>query len=158
MPDSTEPVPHDGGQGGPRGKGADGGEGGWTRDYFDDAAAQRARHRLTRRELDELCYFVGLLESGGRWPPPACDADDSGGPFGLATVVAAVGPVHVQHLAGRPAGAGTRDVAVFFTLLPRLRRVRIVNVVDAKRLRRERERRVIVEAAALRALVAADVP
>ena|SRR5688572_23802247 len=151
MPDSTGPAPDL-----PEGDEGEG-HGGWTRDYFDDAPAQRARHRVTGRELDELCFFVGLLEDGGRWPPPVRDADDSAGPFGLATIAAPVGHVFIQHLAGRPAGAGTRDVAVFFVVLPERRRLRIVNVIDARRLRRERERGVIVEAAALRALVAAGL-
>ncbi len=152
MPDSTDVERAQEG-----GRGEGGGEG-WTRDYFDDAPAQRLRHRLTGRELDELCYFVGLLDHGGRWPPPVREADDAGGPFSLATVASPVGPVYVQHIVGRPAGAGTRDVAVFFTVLPARRRIRIVSIVDARRLRRERERRVIVAAAAMRALVAAEVP
>ncbi len=134
-----------------------GGAEGWDRDYFGDAHHERAHHKVTTRELDELCYIVGLLVATDGWPPRAGTDPSERGPFGLATLTRGdLGAVYVQRLSRRP--AGTSSVEVFFTLIPHRRRVRIVNVLATRRLSRRRERDVLLDAAATRAYMARHLP
>jgi hypothetical protein len=128
------------------------GQAAWKRDYFDSARDERGKHRLTRIELEELCFWVGFLHNIRRWPP---EVQQSAGrdEFGMATLQRPIGPVFVQTLHDR--AAGTRHVGILFTVLAEHRRIRIVNVVDAGAFRQHPKLRdTLYDAAALRAMVA----